>query len=185
MHGNVSRRPTNGISPGRLSPVRRQKMYRTSPPLTAKAPTPRQEGLGPTRGRSRRWDIETDPARQVYFEACVRATYGRCHKARPIAPDPRMLLQLSPAADMSLHTPWSATGPDCVKTLRGISAPRILRLVVTLRAKKCKFARHYDQIRFCFRTASAISGQSNRKQFTGTSRPSSWSAPLPSDAAIR
>jgi hypothetical protein len=25
---------TNGISPGRLSPIRRQKMYRTSPPLT-------------------------------------------------------------------------------------------------------------------------------------------------------
>jgi hypothetical protein len=31
----VSRWSTNGISPGRLSPIRRQKMYRTSPPLTA------------------------------------------------------------------------------------------------------------------------------------------------------
>jgi hypothetical protein len=30
----------------------------------------------------------------------------------------------------------SAVGPGCVKTLRGIMAPRILRLVVTLRAKR-------------------------------------------------
>jgi hypothetical protein len=47
-------------------------------------------------------------------------------------------------------------GPGCVKTLRGIPAPRILRLVVTLRAKKRKNssdARHYDQISFRFRTA--------------------------------
>ena len=46
--------------------------------------------------------------------------------------------------------------PGCVKTLRGITAPRILRLVVALRAKKSKnssFARHYDQIRFRFHTA--------------------------------
>src|SRR5258705_8371420 len=49
-----------------------------------------------------------------------------------------------------------AEGPGCVKTLRGITAPRILRLVVALRAKKRKnssFARHYDQIRFRFHTA--------------------------------
>src|SRR5271170_5480176 len=49
---------------------------------------------------------------------------------------------------------------NSVKTLRGITAPRVLRLVVTLRAKKCKnssFARHYDQIRFRFRTASVSS----------------------------
>jgi hypothetical protein len=32
----------------------------------------------------------------------------------------------------------SAMGPGCVKTLRGITAPGILRLVVTLRAKKRK-----------------------------------------------
>src|SRR5271168_778232 len=54
----------------------------------------------------------------------------------------------------------SGPGPGCVKTLRGIAAPRILRLVVTLRAKKCKnssFARHYDQIRFRFRTAWTLS----------------------------
>jgi hypothetical protein len=55
----------------------------------------------------------------------------------------------------------AALGPGCVKTLRGITAPRILRLMVTLRAKKRKnssFARHYDQIRFRFHTAWAISG---------------------------
>jgi len=33
----------------------------------------------------------------------------------------------------------SAIGPGRVKTLRGITAPRILRLVVTLRAKNAKF----------------------------------------------
>ena len=47
-------------------------------------------------------------------------------------------------------------GPGCVKTLRGMTAPGILRLVVTLRAKKRKnssSARRYDQIRFRFRTA--------------------------------
>jgi hypothetical protein len=51
--------------------------------------------------------------------------------------------------------------PGYVKTLRGITAPKILRLVVTLRAKKCKnssFALHYDQIRFRFRTAKTPSG---------------------------
>jgi hypothetical protein len=32
----------------------------------------------------------------------------------------------------------SLIDPGCVKTLRGIPAPRILRLVVTLRAKKCE-----------------------------------------------
>jgi hypothetical protein len=46
--------------------------------------------------------------------------------------------------------------PGCVKTLRGMTAPGILRLVVTFRAKKRKnlsSARHYDQISFRFRTA--------------------------------
>jgi hypothetical protein len=45
--------------------------------------------------------------------------------------------------------------PVCVKTLHGITAPVILRLVVSLRAKKCKnssSARHYDQISFRFYT---------------------------------
>jgi hypothetical protein len=47
-------------------------------------------------------------------------------------------------------------GPGCVKTLRGIIAPGILGSMVMRRAKKCKnssCARHYDQIRFRFRTA--------------------------------
>jgi hypothetical protein len=50
----------------------------------------------------------------------------------------------------------SGSGPGRVKTLRGITAPGILRLVVTLRAKKRKnssSARCYDQISFRFRTA--------------------------------
>jgi hypothetical protein len=52
--------------------------------------------------------------------------------------------------------PEAALVPGCVKTLRGITAPGILRLVVTLRAKKRKnssSARRYDQIRFRFHTA--------------------------------
>src|SRR6202051_1749477 len=56
----------------------------------------------------------------------------------------------------------SGQGPGCVKTLRGITAPEILRLMVTLRAKKRKnssSARHYDQIRFGFRIASVIHRQ--------------------------
>ena len=43
-----------------------------------------------------------------------------------------------------------------VKTLRGITAPGILRLMVMLRAKKCKnssSAQRYNQIRFRFHTA--------------------------------
>ena len=47
-------------------------------------------------------------------------------------------------------------GLGCVKTLRGMTAPGILRLVVTFRAKKCRnlsSAQHYDQIRFRFYTA--------------------------------
>jgi hypothetical protein len=56
-------------------------------------------------------------------------------------------------ADMRAWKECAAFDPGCVKTLRGIPAPRILRLVVTLRAKKCKnssAARHYDQISFSF-----------------------------------
>jgi hypothetical protein len=48
--------------------------------------------------------------------------------------------------------------PGRVKTLRGIIAPGILRLVVKLRAKKCKkssSAQRYNQIRFGFHTAWA------------------------------
>jgi hypothetical protein len=50
----------------------------------------------------------------------------------------------------------SGEGLGCVKTLRGMTAPGILRLGVTFRAKKCRnlsFAQHYDQIRFRFYTA--------------------------------
>ena len=49
----------------------------------------------------------------------------------------------------------------CVKTLRGIIAPGILGSVVMRRAKKRKnlpSARHYDQIRFRFRTTKTRSG---------------------------
>jgi len=52
--------------------------------------------------------------------------------------------------------PTSDLGLGCVKTLRGMTAPGILRLVVTFRAKKCRnlsSAQHYDQIRFRFYTA--------------------------------
>jgi hypothetical protein len=50
----------------------------------------------------------------------------------------------------------SATGPGCVKTLRGINAPRILRPVVARKAKKRENPSSggpYDQIRSSFRTA--------------------------------
>jgi hypothetical protein len=56
-----------------------------------------------------------------------------------------------------------AFDPGCVKTPRSITAPGILRLAVTLRAKKRKnssSARCHDQIRFRFHTA-----------WTGSNRP--------------
>src|SRR5262249_27228908 len=52
--------------------------------------------------------------------------------------------------------PESGFDLGCVKTLRGMTAPGILRLVVTFRAKICRnlsSAQHYDQIRFRFYTA--------------------------------
>jgi hypothetical protein len=55
----------------------------------------------------------------------------------------------------------SDVDPGCVKTLRGINAPGILRLVVTLSAKKRKnssSARCHDQIRFRFHTAWTVCG---------------------------
>jgi CheY-like chemotaxis protein len=70
-------------------------------------------------------------------------------------------------AKASIHIPivfMTGDGAACVKTLRGINAPRILRLVVARRAKKRKnssSARHSDQIRFRFRTAWAISRRRN------------------------
>ena len=59
-------------------------------------------------------------------------------------------------ADISQSAVDSRFDLGCVKTLRGMTAPRILRLVVTFRAKKCRnlsSAQHYDQIRFRFYTA--------------------------------
>src|SRR5262249_26297483 len=53
----------------------------------------------------------------------------------------------------------SALGLGCVKTLRGMTAPGILRLVVTFRAKICRnlsSAQRYDQIRFRFYTAWVV-----------------------------
>ena len=50
----------------------------------------------------------------------------------------------------------AALDPGCVKTLRGITAPGILSPMIMRRAKRRKnssSARHYDQIRFRFRTA--------------------------------
>ena len=64
--------------------------------------------------------------------------------------------QLLAKADIRAIRGLSGFDPGCVKTLRGITAPGILSSVVVRRAKKCKnlsFARHYDQIRFRFRTA--------------------------------
>ena len=55
----------------------------------------------------------------------------------------------------------AAQGPGCVKTLRGITAPGILRLVVTLRAKKRKNSssdRCCDQIRFLFTQPGSEAG---------------------------
>jgi hypothetical protein len=52
-----------------------------------------------------------------------------------------------------------ANDPGCVKTLRGIIAPGILSSVVMRRAKKRKnlsSVRHYDQIRFRFRTTKTL-----------------------------
>jgi len=55
-----------------------------------------------------------------------------------------------------------AFDPGCVKTLRGITAPRILGSVVVRRAKKRKklsSAQRYDQIRFRFHTTKTQSGR--------------------------
>jgi hypothetical protein len=54
------------------------------------------------------------------------------------------------------HPRCVAIEPGCVKTLRGMTAPGILSPTIMWRAKKRKnlcSARHYDQIRFRFRTA--------------------------------
>ena len=84
----------------------------------------------------------------------------------------------------SRQRPAVEIDPGRVKTLRGITAPGILRLVVTLRAKKCKnssAAQRYNQIRFRFHTAWA---HRDRPPFSG--RPSltghcglGWTCNLP------
>src|SRR5215472_10540279 len=54
---------------------------------------------------------------------------------------------------LSRHRRMTESDPGCVKTLRGMTAPGILRLVVTFRAKKCRnlsSAQHYDQSDFVF-----------------------------------
>jgi hypothetical protein len=78
-------------------------------------------------------------------EQSYRLSAGSACRGTPGVHQRRRRLPGTPASD-----------PGCVKTVRGITAPGILRLVVTLRAKKRKnssSAWHYDQIRFRFRTA--------------------------------
>src|ERR1700732_3113559 len=59
----------------------------------------------------------------------------------------------------------AGSGPGCVKTLRGITAPRILRLVVTLRAKKAKIHPSLSittKSDFVFTQAGSISAAEHR-----------------------
>ena len=68
----------------------------------------------------------------------------------------RLYLPLKGGGRLRSEATQSGGGLGCVKTLRGMTAPGILRLVVTFRAKKCRnlsSAQHYDQIRFRFYTA--------------------------------
>ena len=63
-------------------------------------------------------------------------------------------------ADIMAERVDSGFDPGCVKTLRGMIAPEILRRVVMFRAKKCRnssSARHDDQIRFRFHTTKVES----------------------------
>src|SRR5262245_47718404 len=74
------------------------------------------------------------------------------------SPDDCLLRQSRPTADVA---GTSESDPGCVKTLHGITAPRILGSVVVRRAKKCKklsSARHYDQTRFRFHTTKTLTG---------------------------
>ena len=74
------------------------------------------------------------------------------------------------AAGESGQWRWKGTAgydPGCVKTLRGMIAPEILRRVVMFRAKKCRnssSARHDDQIRFRFHTTKTQGGSRAAKQ---------------------
>jgi hypothetical protein len=97
--------------------------------------------------------------------AVKRERSGQCRS--PLAARARTL----PISENRWTAPMAASGescrdnghgfsslddPGCVKTLRGINAPGILRLVVTISAKKRKnssSARCHDQIRFRFHTA--------------------------------
>jgi class 3 adenylate cyclase len=73
-----------------------------------------------------------------------------------IADRVRAWAALRPSSVGSRFEALAVLDPGRVKTLRGITVPGILRLVVTLRAKKCKkssSAQRYNQIRFRFHTA--------------------------------
>ena len=94
-------------------------------------------------------------------------------------PQPVLQMVMSVRPPKCRHLPGPVTllllGPGCVKTLRGITAPGILGPTVMRRAKKRKnlsSARHYDQIRFRFRTAKARSRHSVRKNLGGFGNPS-------------
>jgi len=64
----------------------------------------------------------------------------------PIASVPQFgLSPLLAEPDMTVGTGSAEIDPGCVKTLRGINTPEILRLVATLRAKKTQ--------KFVFRSA--------------------------------
>ena len=77
-------------------------------------------------------------------------------------------------ADISPKSADSRFDLGCVKTLRGITAPEILGSVVMRRAKKRKnlsSARHYDQIRFRFRTAKTQSGGKSAQHLAAQQAP--------------
>jgi hypothetical protein len=88
-------------------------------------------------------------------------------------------------ADIRRSRSNGANDPGCVKTLGGIIAPGILGSVAMRRAKKRKklpCARHYDEIRFRFRTTKTRSGHSSWPQ-TASQRPESCAGKLGGAAA--
>src|SRR6202048_911262 len=81
----------------------------------------------------------------------------------------------------------AAHDPGCVKTLRGITAPGILGPMVMRRAKKRKnlsSARHYDQIRFRFRTAKTLTGHKRCRIGDGAFALCTRSKPLSTSARV-
>ena len=78
------------------------------------------------------------------------------HQDRILALDAKLHAEEAAERERRYLADVAAVEPGRVKTLRGITAPGILRLVVTLRAKKCKNSsstQRYNQIRFRFHTA--------------------------------